>query len=294
MRATIAVAVESALARARGVAAGRQLVRAMATPLSSEALAVRSGHGRRGVSSSAALGAKAKASDATEAGLAQQMLDFMNAADEDVEDKSKLSVSGVVLDVKNSIATVSGLRHATIGSVVELFDPEADDGACVGRGVVLFLARKVTHVALFRDRDTAIQIGMDARVAAAHLEIPLDVARVRGRAIDPLGNLLPMYDTRSTADDVEEGEEVETTTKTTKTPLDQRVTVTWGSKSVPGLMHRGPLKQPLRSGIHAIDCLKPLAYGHRFGILGPRYLAYPSKRSIPRLALAYYFFVCLL
>lgn len=60
-----------------------------------------------------------------------------------------------------------------------------------------------------------------------------------------------------------------------RAPLQQhaandRVKVTWGAQSVPGLMARAPLRSPFETGLLAVDCLHPMAHGHRFGVLGPR------------------------
>lgn len=222
-----------------------------------------------------------RSSEATEALLAQQMLDFMALADDDADAassdglNSELPVTGVIMDVKNNIASISGLRHATIGSVVTISganvdsddnatkDARVDESLC--RGVVLFLEKKVAHVALFSERSKTqavrlVQPGMTVALESEQLEIPAGVAKFVGKAVDPLGE--PIELVYQNAD----GEE---------TPADafagtERISVAWGSKTVPGLMQRTPLKDPLATGILAIDCFKPLAFGHRFGILGPR------------------------
>uniref|UniRef100_K3X5J9 ATPase F1/V1/A1 complex alpha/beta subunit nucleotide-binding domain-containing protein n=1 Tax=Globisporangium ultimum (strain ATCC 200006 / CBS 805.95 / DAOM BR144) TaxID=431595 RepID=K3X5J9_GLOUD len=220
-------------------------------------------------------------SDANEALLAQQMLDFMTLAEEKEGDtggdndagddglKSELPVTGVVLDVKNNIASISGLRHATIGSVVSIHgEPEgqggrdSDEPLC--RGVVLFLEKKVAHVALFSDRHQSqsvqsVRLGMDAMLESKQLEIAGGLAKFAGKAVDPLGE--PIELVYSSEGDAAKADDTAST---------DRISLAWGSKTVPRLMQRGPLKEPLETGILAIDCFKPLAFGHRFGILGPR------------------------
>lgn len=222
-----------------------------------------------------------RSSEATEALLAQQMLDFMALADEDAGGasgdglKSELPVTGVIMDVKNNIASISGLRHATIGSVVTISSSNVDDDDAAKdasaadeplcRGVVLFLEKKVAHVALFSERSKTqavrlVQPGMTVALESEQLEIPVGVAKLVGKAVDPLGEPIELvYQNDADAE----------------TPADEfsgteRISVAWGSKTVPGLMQRAPLKDPLATGILAIDCFKPLAFGHRFGILGPR------------------------
>ncbi|CAI5730781.1 unnamed protein product [Peronospora destructor] len=90
--------------------------------------------------------------DDSETALAQQMLDFMKLAEDDerVHDvplsmvQAELSVSGVIMGVQNGLARVSGLRHATIGSIVSVSDAS---GQFLCRGLVLFLKKKLVHVA---------------------------------------------------------------------------------------------------------------------------------------------------
>lgn len=215
----------------------------------------------------------AHASDANEALLAQQMMDFMARADEDSDGnadglKSELPVTGVIMDVKNNIASISGLRHATIGSVVAIqgIEEEGDEQQePLCRGVVLFLEKKVAHVALFSDRNKSlavqsVQIGMDVTLETEHLEIPASASKFAGKAVDPLGEPIALvYQDEGDKDSVSSIDDGS-----------DRISLAWGSKTVPGLMQRGPLKEPLETGILAIDCFKPLAFGHRFGILGPR------------------------
>lgn len=229
------------------------------------------------------LQATQKTSDLNEAALEQQILDFMRFADDDAADSSKpddvnldldaaadLPLSGVVVDVKNHIASISGLRKATIGSVVAIRGP---DDALFCRGVVLFLQKKVSHVALLEslnDQHTArsVQIGMDVTLESESLEIHASAARFAGKVITPLGELAPFTyaedDEAATAageqQDEEEGQ----------TPVGERISLAWGAKTVPGIMTRGPFRDSFPTGIMAIDCFKPLAYGHRFGLLGPR------------------------
>lgn len=223
-----------------------------------------------------------RSSEATEALLAQQMLDFMalddgdgaNAPEKSDGLKSELPVTGVIMDVKNNIASISGLRHATIGSVVTISGADVDDDDATKeasaaeplcRGVVLFLEKKVAHVALFSERSKTqavrlVQPGMTVALESEQLKIPAGVAKFVGKAVDPLGE--PIELVYQNADGDETSSDAFTGT--------ERISVAWGSKTVPGLMQRAPLKDPLSTGILAIDCFKPLAFGHRFGILGPR------------------------
>ncbi|GMF19399.1 unnamed protein product [Phytophthora lilii] len=196
------------------------------------------------------------------------MLDFMklaeeeemsSAADEELTAvQAELPVSGVVMGVQNGLARVSGLRHATIGSVVDIKDAT---GESLCQGLVLFLEKKVVHVALLNASDEAarahpVRKGMDVQLQREQLEIPGSVAAFGGAVVDPLGRAVQLGE--------EEEKELET-----KAASD-RVKVTWGAQSVPGLMARAPLRSPFDTGLLAVDCLHPMAHGHRFGVLGPR------------------------
>ncbi|RLN52259.1 hypothetical protein BBJ29_003601 [Phytophthora kernoviae] len=194
------------------------------------------------------------------------MLDFMRLAegDEDApvvdEDptgvQAELSLSGVVMGVQNSLARVSGLRHATIGSVVSVKD---SDEQLLCQGLVLFLEKKVVHVALLHGNDEAarsrpVRKGMDVQLEREQLEIPGSVGAFAGAMVDPLGRSL-----------VEEEQ-----AKSVSAGANDHVRVAWGAQTVPGLMTRAPLRAPFETGLLAVDCLHPMALGHRFGVMGPR------------------------
>ncbi|ETK94214.1 hypothetical protein L915_02688, partial [Phytophthora nicotianae] len=213
--------------------------------------------------SSSAL-AGGRRTDDSEATLEQQMLDFMKLAEEDelspTMDESlssvqaELPVSGVVMGVQNGLARVSGLRHATIGSVVDVSDAS---GQSLSQGLVLFMEKKVVHVALLNASSASpVSKGMDVTLQREQLEIPGSVAAFAGAVVDPLGRAVQL----------DENEEHEKQDKT----ANDRVKVTWGAQSVPGLMTRAPLRSPFETGLLAVDCLHPMAHGHRFGVLGPK------------------------
>ncbi|POM64046.1 H - or Na -translocating F-type, V-type and A-type ATPase (F-ATPase) Superfamily [Phytophthora palmivora] len=213
-------------------------------------------------SSAALAGGRRNTTDDSEAALAQQMMDFMKLAEEEEHSPSTdemlstvqadLPVSGVVMGVQNGLARVSGLRHATIGSVVDVTDAR---GESLCQGLVLFLEKKAVHVALLNSDNTRPVVkGMDVQLLREQLEIPGSVAAFAGAVVDPLGRPVQLH----------EEHEVQ------KTAANDRVKVTWGAQSVPGLMARAPLRSPFETGLLAVDCLHPMAHGHRFGVLGPR------------------------
>ncbi|KAF4315340.1 hypothetical protein BBO99_00009337 [Phytophthora kernoviae] len=194
------------------------------------------------------------------------MLDFMRLAEGDEDSlvvdedptgvQAELPLSGVVMGVQNSLARVSGLRHATIGSVVNVKD---SDEQLLCQGLVLFLEKKVVHVALLHGNDEAarsrpVRKGMDVQLEREQLEIPGSVGAFAGAMVDPLGQSL-----------VEEEQ-----AKSVSAGANDHVRVAWGAQTVPGLMTRAPLRAPFETGLLAVDCLHPMALGHRFGVMGPR------------------------
>uniref|UniRef100_A0AAV1TD94 ATPase F1/V1/A1 complex alpha/beta subunit nucleotide-binding domain-containing protein n=1 Tax=Peronospora matthiolae TaxID=2874970 RepID=A0AAV1TD94_9STRA len=205
--------------------------------------------------------------DDSEAALAQQLLEFTSRATEgdtiNAQDalstlQAELPVNGVIVGVQNGLARVSGLRHAASGSVVAVADIE---GQFLCRGLVLFLETKCAHVALFCvDHDTKVAPvtkGMTVALKQTQLAIHGSVAAFRGALVDPLGSAWPL-----------ETDELHSE-MASKAAATDRVRVTWSAQSVPGLIFRAPLCSPFDTGLLAIDCLHPMAHGHRFGVLGP-------------------------
>ncbi|CAI5739174.1 unnamed protein product [Hyaloperonospora brassicae] len=201
--------------------------------------------------------------DDSETALAQQLMDWTTRATDDKADdimnaqaastvQAELPVNGVVVGVQNGLARVSGLRHAAIGSVVAVADAE---GQFLCRGLVLCLEPKCAQVALLSVRDTAqapVTNGLAVTLEHEQLEISGSVAAFAGAVLDPLGRALPDGADAAAA-----------------AAANDRVRVTWSAQSVPGVIVRAPLCSPFATGLLAIDCLRPMAHGHRFGVLGP-------------------------
>uniref|UniRef100_M4BCL9 ATPase F1/V1/A1 complex alpha/beta subunit nucleotide-binding domain-containing protein n=1 Tax=Hyaloperonospora arabidopsidis (strain Emoy2) TaxID=559515 RepID=M4BCL9_HYAAE len=219
------------------------------------------------MSSTALVGAGRRCTtDDSEAALAQQLFEFtsrategdtINAQDDLSTLQAELPVHGVIVGVQNGLARVSGLRHAAIGSVVAVADAE---GQFLCRGLVLFLETKCAHVTLFCVDDKKIAPvtnGMKVELEHRQLEIHGSVAAFAGALVDPLGSALQL-----------ETDEQQLEMKS-KPAANDRVRVMWSAQSVPGLIFRAPLCSPFDTGLLAIDCLHPMAHGHRFGVLGP-------------------------
>ncbi|ETW05322.1 hypothetical protein H310_04274 [Aphanomyces invadans] len=158
-------------------------------------------------------------------------------------DDDELSPTGILLALTQGVGTVSGLRDASLNSTVHVFDEARQ---VVGQGVVLHLQKKRAVVAFVGDA-SRLSLGMEVELIDNDLTIPVG-ANLLGRVVDPLGR--SMDDAPPLA------------------PSTPRLTCM--RSTIPSMLDRGMLKEPWATGIQVIDCLHPLAYGHRFGILGPR------------------------
>ena len=143
---------------------------------------------------------------------------------------------GCVLEVGDGIARVYGLQNAMASELVEF------EGGVQGQ--VLNLEENSIGVAIFGDYLT-IKEGMTVRGTNRVLEVPVGTAMV-GRVVNPLGQpmdgLGPIKSDRFR-------------------PMDL---------IAPGIADRQPVKQPLQTGIKAIDAMTPIGRGQRELIIGDR------------------------
>jgi F-type H+-transporting ATPase subunit alpha len=152
----------------------------------------------------------------------------------DVE--TDLAEVGTVLQVGDGIARVHGLENCIAGEMLDL-------GADV-TGVALNLEEDNVGVALFGDWDT-ISEGDPVKRTGHVLSVPVGDELI-GRIVDPLGQ--PLDGGASIKAD-------ETR------PLEFKA---------PGVVERQPVKEPLQTGIKAIDAMIPIGRGQRELIIGDR------------------------
>lgn len=151
---------------------------------------------------------------------------------------------GTVLEVGDGIARVYGLSKVQAGELVELPDSKDEEGQPV-RGMVLNLEEDNVGIVLF-GATKAVEEGDTVRRTK-------DIASINagdgllGRVIDPLGRPLDGKGPVS-------GE-------TIRIPLERKA---------PGVIYREPVKEPLQTGIKAIDSLIPIGRGQRELIIGDR------------------------
>jgi F-type H+-transporting ATPase subunit alpha len=148
---------------------------------------------------------------------------------------------GTVLEVKDGIARIYGLTSAMAGEMLEFSSSETGE--------------KVTGQALNLEEDNIgavilgdylqLREGDEVRRTARVLEVPVGKAMV-GRVVDALGRPV-------------DGLGPIRTTATRKVEV-----------VAPGIIKRQPVKEPLQTGIKAIDSMIPIGRGQRELIIGDR------------------------
>ena len=145
--------------------------------------------------------------------------------------------TGRVLEVGDGIARVYGLSAVMAGELIDF--PEANV-----KGLAFNLEENSVSVIILGDY-LHVREGSEVRTTGKLLEIPVGPELI-GRVVDPLGNPL-------------DG----------KGPVNARRTRLVESPA-PGIVDRQPVKQPLQTGIKAIDALTPVGRGQRELIIGDR------------------------
>ena len=151
---------------------------------------------------------------------------------------------GTVLEVGDGIARVYGLSKVQAGELVDLPDSKDKEGNSV-RGMVLNLEEDNVGVVLFGST-SAVEEGDTVRRTKDIASINVGDGLL-GRVIDPLGR--PLDGKGPISGD------------TIRIPLERKA---------PGVIYREPVKEPLQTGIKAIDSLIPIGRGQRELIIGDR------------------------
>jgi F-type H+-transporting ATPase subunit alpha len=148
-----------------------------------------------------------------------------------------LSEKGKVLAIKDGVATVNGLTSVLSGEMVHL-------GVLKIQGMVLSLEKKTVSVVVFGN-DTLLKQGDNVYRTSVIMNIPLST-KLFGRVIDALGNT------------IDAGTSVESF-------LYRRV----DTKAI-GIIPRQSVREPMQTGIKAIDSITPIGCGQRELIIGDR------------------------
>src|SRR5436305_5168296 len=148
---------------------------------------------------------------------------------------------GTVLEVKDGIARIYGLGKAMAGEMLEVSSSETGE--------------KITALALNLEEDNIgsvvlgdylqLKEGDEVRRPGGVLEVPVGRELV-GRVVDPLGR--PLDDAGPV--NAKNARKVES--------------------EAPGIIVRQPVKEPLQTGIKAIDSMIPIGRGQRELIIGDR------------------------
>ena len=167
---------------------------------------------------------------------AEEITEILKSQIKGFEKRIDVAETGVVLSVGDGIARVHGLEKAMAG---ELLDFPGDV-----RGMVLNLEEDNVGVVLLGD-DRLIKEGDTVRRTGRIVEVPCGNAMI-GRVVNALGQPV---DGRGPID----------------TKDFRRVEI-----KAPGIVKRQPVKEPLQTGLKAIDAMIPIGRGQRELIIGDR------------------------
>jgi len=150
--------------------------------------------------------------------------------------EAQLAETGQVLQVGDGISRIYGLNGALVGELVEF-----EGGVS---GMVLNIERENVG-AVIMGSDTLIKEGDRVKRTGRVLEVPVGPELI-GRVVDALGN-----------------------------PLDGKGPLNAKKKRpveviAPGVVERAPVKEPLQTGLKAIDAMIPIGRGQRELIIGDR------------------------
>lgn len=155
---------------------------------------------------------------------------------QDFQKETDVYEVGTVLQVGDGIARIYGLKNVMAGELIE-FPHEV-------MGMVLNLEEDNVGAILFGE-DTLIKEGDQVKRTGRVMEVPVGDEMV-GRVINPLG--LPL-----------DG----------KGKIEATVSMRLERKA-PGVIYRQPVKEPLATGLKAIDSMIPIGRGQRELIIGDR------------------------
>ena len=160
------------------------------------------------------------------------------SADLATEDVSEV---GTLLEVRDGVARIYGLKSAIASEMLEFTAQETGETVA---GLVLNLEEDNVGAAIMGDY-LKLKEGDEVRRTGRLLDVPVGPAML-GRVVDALGR-----------------------------PVDGRGAIqTTGRRQVemvaPGIVVRQPVKEPLQTGIKAIDAMIPIGRGQRELIIGDR------------------------
>ena len=171
-----------------------------------------------------------------EAIKANEINEIIRAQIEDFDSSMTVDEIGTVIKVGDGIAEIHGLEKVMAGELLE-FPHDV-------RGLALNLEEDKVGAVLFGEYQ-AIKQGDIVKRTSRIMEVPVGEAMI-GRVVDALGN-----------------------------PIDDRGPIITDhyypiERIAPGVVARQPVKEPLQTGLKAIDAMVPIGRGQRELIIGDR------------------------
>jgi F-type H+-transporting ATPase subunit alpha len=161
---------------------------------------------------------------------------------ENYEEELHAEEVGEVLEVKDGIARIYGLTRAMASEMLEITSTHSGETVTA---LALNLEEDNIGAVIMGDW-TALHEGDQVRRTGRVLEIPVG-SGYQGRVVDPLGN--PM-DGLGPIEGIEGSRQIDIV--------------------APGIVMRQPVKEPMQTGIKAIDAMIPIGRGQRELIIGDR------------------------
>lgn len=167
----------------------------------------------------------------------QELLNILEKKIENFHSAADLKEVGEVISVGDGIARVYGLSSVAAGELVEF------EGGSI-KGMVLNLESESVGIVIFGDSEK-IKEGSEVKRTGKIVEVPVGKGLL-GRVVDGLGNPIdghgPLQDVKYARVEVK----------------------------APGIIARQSVKEPMQTGIKAIDSLIPIGRGQRELIIGDR------------------------
>ncbi len=161
---------------------------------------------------------------------------------EQYEEELRAEEIGEVLEVKDGIARIYGLTKAMASEMLEITSGETGEAV-----TALALNLEEDNIgAVIMGEWTHLQEGDQVRRTGRVLEVPVG-SGYQGRVVDPLGNPV---DGKGPIDPIEGNRQIDIV--------------------APGIVKRQPVKEPLQTGLKAIDSMIPIGRGQRELIIGDR------------------------
>jgi F-type H+-transporting ATPase subunit alpha len=166
----------------------------------------------------------------------EEITEILKSRIENYVPQAEISTIGQVISIGDGTARVYGLNSVLMGELVEF-----ESGVM---GMVLNIEREGVGIVVMGE-DNKIKEGDRVKRTGRVLEVPVGDALI-GRIVDPLGN-----------------------------PIDGKGKIKTEKKRpveiiAPGIVERQPVKEPLQTGIKAIDSMIPIGRGQRELIIGDR------------------------